>query len=183
MSMILDIIVIAVIIITALVYWKRGLIKSLVGIAGFFLSLWIAFIFFKKLGEIVKPLIADKVDSVETGESILGKLAGKIIDSTVISNAIAFGLLFILSLLVFKLIALLISAIFELPILKQANHLAGAILGICLGFLYAELLSIILFCLSEVLIGSVSWITVDVYDKSIIAKWLFQHNLFSYIIH
>ena len=183
MSMILDIIVIAVVILVTIIYWKRGFVKSVIGIAGFFLSLWIAYLLFEKLGTVIEPLISDKIEKVETSESILGRITGNLLSSRSIANAIAFGLIFILGLLVFRLIALIITAIFELPVLKQVNHITGALLGICLGLLYAQLLSIILFCLSEVLIGSISWLTADAYDKSIVAKWLFQHNLFNYMIH
>lgn len=183
MSMILDAAVLLLITLVTFFYAKKGIVKVLVGIAGFVISLGVATLFCRPVGAIIHPFIAEKVDSIDIDNSLINKLASAVINSSAVATVIAFGIIFIVCVLVCKLVGLLIRGIADLPILSDINHLVGGLLGFVLGLAYAEVLSLVLFCFSEYLIGSVSWLTAEAYESSIVARWMFEHNIFTYVYH
>lgn len=181
MSMIIDVAVIAVILLLTVIYAKKGIIKVLVGIAGFVISLILASTLCHSVGVLIEPLIADAVDGIHIDNSLINKLADKVLDSGAIATAIAFGIVFLVASLVCKLLAKFADGLGKLPIIGSVNHLGGAMLGLVLGLGYAQILSIVLFCFSEFLIGRIDWLTAEAFESSIVAKWFFEHNLFTYI--
>lgn len=181
MSMIIDVAVIAIILVLTIIYAKKGIVKVLVGIAGFVISLILASTLCHSVGGLIEPLIADAIDGIHIDNSLVNKLASKVLDSSAIATAIAFGLVFLVASLVCKLLGNLANGLGNIPIIGSVNHLVGAILGLILGLGYAQILSIVLFCFSEFLIGRVDWLTAEAFESSIVAKWLFEHNLFTYI--
>lgn len=181
MSMVIDVAVIAVILVMTVIYAKKGIINVLFGIAGFIISLILASMLCHSVGALIKPLIADAVDGIHFDNSLINKLTSLILDSSAIATALAFGLIFLVASLACKLIVHLADGLVKLPIIGSANHLVGGALGFVLGLGYAQVLSIVLFCFSEILIGSIGWLTADAFESSIVARWLFEHNLFTYI--
>jgi uncharacterized membrane protein required for colicin V production len=179
--MLLDILVLVIFALVTVYYAKKGLIRSIAGFIGLIVSILAASLLCSKVALLIHPYVEEAVDNIHITDSLINQLAGKLLGSEAVSCAIAFGLIFVVGLLLCKLAMILLSVIFELPILSGANHLAGGILGAMIGFLYAEILSLVLFCFSEYLIGTVDWLTADVYSGSIVAKWLFEHNLFQYV--
>ena len=72
-----------------------------------------------------------------------------------LSNVAGFLIVFVLAFLLFFLFTGILAKIFELPILKQVNHLLGFLLGVLLAMLYAVLFCVIGSYLLR-LIGSAS---------------------------
>jgi uncharacterized membrane protein required for colicin V production len=181
MSMILDAAVIVLLVLVTYHYAKKGIVKVLVGIAGFVISLAAATVFCRPVGNLIHPFIADKVDKIDASESLINKFASAVLGSSAVATVIAFGVIFLVCLIICKLVSLLINDIAELPVLSDINHLVGGILGFALGFAYAEILSLVFFCFSEYLIGTFDWLTAEAYESSIIAKWMFENNIFTYV--
>ncbi len=62
-------------------------------------------------------------------ESICGSV------SEAIARVICFIVIFIVALILLKLLSLIFDKLFELPVLKQINHIGGALLGLILGII------------------------------------------------
>lgn len=181
MSMIIDVIVIALIVILTLIYAKKGLFKVLIGIAGFIISIVLASALCRPIATLIKPLIADAVDGIHIDNSLINKFTDTLVRSQAVATVLAFGIVFLIATLLCKLIGLLAGGIGKLPLIGKIDHLLGGILGFLLGLCYAQVLAMVLFCFSEYLIGTFGWLDAEAFDGSIVAKWLFEHNLFTYI--
>ena len=100
MSMILDAAVLLLITLVTFFYAKKGIVKVLVGIAGFVISLGVATLVCRPVGAIIHPFIAEKVDSIDIDDSLINKLASAVINSSAVATVIAFGIIFIVCVLV-----------------------------------------------------------------------------------
>ncbi|MGM9648094.1 MAG: CvpA family protein [Eubacteriales bacterium] len=182
MSMILDILVIATLAICIFLYTKRGFIKGIMGLCGCFIAMIAAAL----AGPILQPLLEvplHKLLSENAGEAGLSSLLGVDITASVAASVISFFLLFLLFMVLVKVITYLIDRFFRLPVLKQANKLLGFALGLLIGLIYAQILSVFLFTFSEVLVTSLGWLSKEAFEGSVVARWMFDHNLFRILIN
>ncbi len=190
-GIIVDILIIAVFLITVGIYTYRGFAKSVMGFAVIVAS----FIAAKLLGGVVSDWLYDTfvfeavssavhglleeaiggtIDSIDTEalvelipesvrnviefagadfESIKQSIAGIDFSTTegfaavsdkisapiasVVSDVAAYVALFIVGFVVFKIVSVVILGIFELPVLKTLNNLAGFLMGLVAGFLFS----------------------------------------------
>ena len=180
MSMILDVMVLGTILLCAIIYTRRGFVKGLMGLCG---SL-IAIIAAASTKSILVPTFSKPIAKLFDGAA--GGLLSKLFDtqSTAdsIASVIAFSLLFVVYLIAIRLLTILIDRFFKLPALKKANRLMGLLLGLFVGFLYAQLLSIFLFTFSELLLAVQDFITAEAFEGSVIAKWMFKYDIFRLLI-
>ncbi len=117
---------------------------------------------------------------VDQAESAVNDLANTIAAdvSYAISSVLAFIGIFAVAMIALSLITALLDVIFRLPVLKTANTLLGAILGVICAVLFANLFSII----SVELIGALESVdptmfNQDVVDKSILLKFFANNSL------
>lgn len=178
MSMLLDVIVLAVLVICMIIYTKRGFVKSLLNFIGFFVALICAYLAIPVLSSALEKPIQNAFDAYDGSGGSLSDLLSMPITTRIISDVAAFTILFVLFTVAVKLGAMLIDRLFRLPVLKQANKLLGFILGLVIGLFYAQLLSIFFFTFSEYLIASQDWLTREAFEGSVVARWMFDHNLF-----
>ncbi len=180
MSMILDVLVIATFLLCTIIYTKRGFIKGILGLCGFLIALIVA----SQTKHILAPSISAPIEKLM--DSTPGGLLSHIFDteSTAwsIASVIAFALLFVLYIIAIRLLTVLLDKFCKLPVLKKANRLLGFVLGLIIGLLYAQILSIVLFTFSELFLAVQDFITADAFENSVIAKWLFEHNIFRRLI-
>ena len=131
----------------------------------------------------LQPILLKPIEkALASSEGALSSLLQVAMTADFIASTIAFSLLFVLFMVAVKLITLLLDRFCRLPVLKQANRLLGFVLGLFIGLIYAQLLSIFLFTFSELLVSSQNWITAEAFEGSVVARWMFDHNLFRLLI-
>lgn len=178
MSMLLDIIVLAVLAFCIFFYAKKGFVKSLLNFIGFFVSLICALVAQPILVPTLEAPIHKALSGYDGSDGTMSEMLNLDITSGVIAGILSFAILFVLFTIAMKLATWLIDRFFRLPVFKKANKLLGLALGLLIGFFYAQLLSIFFFTFSEFLIASFDWITPEAFEGSVVARWMFDHNLF-----
>ncbi len=94
-------------------------------------------------------------DAVIDGSNNISELAAEYIiepAASVCSDVISFAIIFVVAFLLLCIVQKLLNLIFKLPLLKQINKLAGALLGIVCAFLYV---SVFCFVVTVVIENSV----------------------------
>ena len=111
----------------------------------------------ERFGGSVEELEAKYGSMTEATHETLFELAQSIADpiTKLLSNVAGFLIIFLITFLLFFVFTGILSKIFELPVLKQINHLLGFLLGVLLAALYAVLFCVIGSYLLR-LIGSAS---------------------------
>lgn len=180
MSMILDVLVIATIMLCTIIYTKRGFIKGILGLLGFLIAMIAA--------SLTKPLLiptfSTPIENVLDGA--VGGLLSHLFDTEAtaesIAGVIAFAVLFVVYLVAIRLLTVLLDRICRLPLLKKANRILGFVLGLIIGLLYAQILSLVLFTFSELFLAIQSVITAEAFEGSVIAKFMFNFNIFRLLL-
>lgn len=172
MSIITDIILIAVFFLCIFLGWKKGFVKTLSGFVAYIVS----FILANALDDLVAPLVRklpfisnmitegaadvgltsdmtflDKMNSImkffandmiSNGNSEATQAAVKNYMAEILIAVIAFAAVFVVSLIVLKvLLRVFDSIIKKIPVIKQANGLLGAIVGLFNGFVWTWVIS------------------------------------------
>ena len=177
MSMILDILVIATMIFCIFLYTKRGFVRGIMGLCGFMMAMIAATLTRPMLQPTLEEPLQKWLGADAEGEG-LSSLLGMGMTASAIASVLSFVLLFALYMAVVKLITYLIDRFCKIRGLKQANKLMGFILGIAMALLYAQILSLLLFSFSELLVVSLGWLSEEAFEGSVVARWMFDHNLF-----
>lgn len=113
------------------------------------------------------------VDNEQAGKTLVGGIAYKI--TMYIMRAIAFVSIFVCIIIVTAIVSLILTLLFMLPGLKAINKTGGFIAE---TILFLVKLSIILAIISFIQpIGFVSNMIEYINTKTIIVKWLYNHNL------
>lgn len=178
MSMLLDVIVLAVLALTVFAYAQKGFAKSLLDFFGFILSLIFAFLAIPLLMPYLEGPITNAISGYDGSSGSLSDLLGTDFTAHLIAKVMSFTILFLLITVAVRIASWLIDKIFRLPVLKQANKLLGLLLGLVLGLFYAQLLSIFLFTFSELLISTQNFITREAFEGSVVARWMYDYNFF-----
>ena len=100
--------------------------------------------------------------------------------SSTIASAISFIIIFIAVFLVLSLVTALLDLIFKLPVLKTANMFFGFVFGAVQACVFVSALALLI----SVLVTALGSIDPDLFgaeaiDKSIICKYLIEHNIFT----
>ena len=61
------------------------------------------------------------------------------------------------------------------------NNILGLVVGIVAGFFWIQLLSVLFMTFAEYLASSVSWLSVEDFDNTLLARFLYENNLFRII--
>lgn len=177
MSMILDVLVIGTLILCIFLYTKRGFIKGILGLCGCFCAVVAAALTRPILQPLLEELLLKLLGKETAGEG-LSALLGAEMTAAAIAGVIAFVLLLIFFIVIVKFVTFLLDRFCKLPVLKQANRLLGFGLGVVIGLIWAQILSLLLFSFSELLVVSLGWPSKEAFEGSVVARWMFDHNLF-----
>ena len=160
MSLIIDLIIVAIILLFTFLGYKRGLIKVAIKLCTFIIAIIVAFVLYKPISNVVientgidesiETAITDRIlpegasvdEEVElsndlpsvilkNGENTVQSIATSF--SNTIIEAICFFIIFIAVKIILKFITALADLIAKLPILKQFNALGGTIYGVLEG--------------------------------------------------
>lgn len=180
MSVIIDLVLVAVFIFCAVFYYKKGLLSSIIGFARFWVALGLAFLFSGGLAERLQPAIESNLGTDEGG-SFVSQLVGMAVSSGFVARVLAFAIIFIVSFIAVKILELVLNIFVKLPVLNFMNNILGLAIGVVIGFFWIQLLSVLLMTFAEYLASSVSWLSVEDFDNTLLAKFLYENNLFRII--
>lgn len=140
----IDIIFVAIIILTAYIGAKRGLIRTLMGIFATAISAVLSMLLYRPVALILSD--SGVGDTVRTYiEKIISENAGNInasmIQSTVeassqlVIDAISFAAVILLSKIIISVVARAMNIVAKFPLIRQANSLLGLVVGVISGVL------------------------------------------------
>ena len=198
MNYFLDLIIIAIIALSAFIGYKKGLIKVAFGLVSFILAIAVSVVLYKPvsnfiieytpLDNYIEETVAERLNSSDMSDeetkNIVSNYYNNIKNAS--TNVIADGIsktiinigcmiiVFIISkiiLLFFKFIGDLIS---KLPLIKQVNNAGGFLYGIIKGFLIVYILLAIIAILSPII--NINDLVVMI-NKTIITNIMFNNNI------
>ncbi len=199
--MILDLIFVVIIILSVIYGKKKGIIKTALGLSSTLVSivasllLYNPFMKFVEANEKVSGWIVEIKSKIanavlpsisiapgeETPEFLKYILTGELLEkgNNAIARAVADAVVYIFIILTFiVIIKLLVSILFKLlnataklPVIKQANGLVGALLGLAIGVIGCFVVAALL----TVFMGNGSWIATSL-KSSYFAKYFFETN-------
>jgi uncharacterized membrane protein required for colicin V production len=159
----LDLILVIIILLGALNGYRTGFIRQVLrlfgGVIAYFVSWWL------------RPYLIPLVSPFVQKWGILPKNGTVLAQTTYggLSGAIAFGLVFIVSFLMFRYAAALIDAVFRLPILSFINRVCGLAAGILLSLIFVD---VALYVLSEIHTNTLTYQM----QHSMLAGWLMNEG-------
>ncbi|MBR5587016.1 MAG: CvpA family protein [Clostridia bacterium] len=202
--MLIDIIFLAIIVFSIIRGTKKGIIKTVLGLSSFFVSIvaalmlydpfmdsvsknaaiaqWLAG-FKECIKDVVLPVI-DLETLIEEGGAlkyIIGKEAlaqGANAIASAVAEAVVYLITVILFIILIKLLVNLLFGVFKvaakMPVIKQANGLIGGALGLVSGILICWIASAVM----SLCVGQpgFAWVTESI-NTSILAKYLFESNI------
>lgn len=197
--MIADICVIAIVAFFVYIGYRSGLMRSVVRIASYIVSIIVSLFLYPVISDILiktpiyekltsiiseKYIMQDFADSasvtfgilakyVERGaESVASGIAGSI--ATLIINVLAFVVVLILSKLIIRIVSRTFNIFTKLPVIKQFNRLGGAILGGLSGVLVLYIAFAVLFLFSP--IDPQSRVAAEI-EESTLASEIYENNI------
>ncbi len=166
MSIVLDIIILAILVLCAMRHFKLGLLCSVFNAGKLILAIVLASLLTKPVGSLIQPLL-----SGSASESVSGMFSG----------IIAFILVFLAVIIASSIAILLISKI-KIPILTKFDKLLGLVLGICIGIFTVSLISTAAYSIIE-FISNIKQDPeiMNVYHDSYLFKFVYDLKIFEFI--
>lgn len=122
---------------------------------------------------LIDRLLADKSEQIQSAQDNLKAAVTKQLTDTVLS-LLAVILLYIAVRIILFLLFKILGLVFELPLLRSVNKLAGGLIGIANALFVIWVLSAASLLL---LPGDMSAVLNEAVQKSIIAKYFFENNM------
>ena len=201
MSIIIDLIVLAIIALFTFIGYKQGLVKSAIKILSFFIAIVVTLILYKPVSSIIiknttvdeniKNVIVENVqlkekENTEDSNLIKDTLSNKIIagtNNTVEGVADSFTvkiieisvmiILYIIARIILRFISALTDLITNLPILKQINEAGGLVYGLIKGIFIVCVILAVIYLISPIAKPN----TFDVIDETILTKLIYNNNI------
>ncbi len=198
-----DAAVVAILVVCFLICWHKGLVSSLVGLAAVAASCVAAYVLSGMAAPLVySALFKEKVEQA-IGAAMPGTAGGvewidRIIEQTssgaaqnglsAAETAIEGAVRVILGIIIFTLVSVLLSIaakafrkINDVPLLGTLNRLCGGVLGIVIGVFIALLGATVCAVIVAVSGNSLTWLNVDIVDKTYLFSVLYRYNLLVFI--
>lgn len=205
MSIVFDIVVIAIVALCTFIGYKQGLVKSGIKILSFFIAIIVAFALYKPVSKLIinntsiynniknvmiekiKPEDMDKEQEVDVGDNVALKIMGEatntieeIAETFTIKliETVTLLLIFLIAKIALRFVTALTDLITKLPLLKQVNKLGGTVYGIIKGIILVYTILAVVYLITPLLQNNIA----EDINKSIITKTLYNNNLILYII-
>lgn len=200
MSLIVDLIIIAIILLFTFLGYKRGLIKVAIKLCTFFIAIIVAFLFYKPIANVVieKTSIDETIETAITSRilpegvssdeevelemdlpSVILKNSANTVQSiaesfskTIIETACLL-IIFIVVKIILKFVTVLADLIAKLPILHQFNQLGGTLYGILEGLFIVFVGFAAISLVAPLLDASI----LDSINNSYIGSLLYNNNI------
>lgn len=205
MSIIFDIVVIAIIALCTFIGYKQGLVKSAIKILSFFIAIIVAFSLYKPVSKLIinntsiddniknvmiekiKPEGMEKEQEVDVGDNVALKIMGEA-TNTIEEIAETFTiklietatllLIFVIVKIALRFVTSITDLITKLPLLKQVNKLGGTVYGVIKGTVLVYTILAVVYLITPLLRSNVT----ESINKSIITKSLYNNNIILNVI-
>lgn len=205
MSIIFDIVVIAIIALCTFIGYKQGLVKSAIKILSFFIAIIVAFSLYKPVSKLIinntsiddniknvmiekiKPEGMEKEQEVDVGDNVALKIMGEA-TNTIEEIAETFTiklietatllLIFVIVKIALRFVTSITDLITKLPLLKQVNKLGGTVYGVIKGIVLVYTILAVVYLITPLLRSNVT----ESINKSIITKSLYNNNIILNVI-
>ena len=205
MSVIFDVGVIGIIVLSTFIGYKQGLVKSAIKILSFFIAIIVALALYKPVSRVIinktpiynniKGAMVEKIkpEGIEVDEEIdIQDNAGALIlnsatntiegvagdFATKLIEIVVLLLLFIIVKIALKFASMLTDIITKLPLIKQVNKLGGTAYGIVKGIIIIYTILAVVYLVVPLINDTVT----KGINNSIITKELYNNNLILNII-
>jgi len=200
MSLIIDLIIVAIILLFTFLGYKRGLVKLAISLCTFFIAIIVAFALFKPISavvinntsidETIENTITDKIlpdgvspeDEIEMDfnlpKMLLEESSNTVKDiansfSVTIIETACFLVIFVAVKIALKFVTIIANLIAKLPILKQFNKLGGTIYGIAEGLFIVFVIFAIISLTSPLIDASI----LNNINESTLGSWFYNNNI------
>ena len=198
MNYLLDLIILAVISLSAFIGYKKGLIKVAFGLISFILSIAISFSLYKpvstfiinytSLDDYIEQSVSERLNSSEISdkekENIIQNYYNnvKITSSALIADGISKSiinigcviLVFIISKIILLFFRFIGDLIGKLPLIKQVNNAGGFLYGVIKGFFIIYILLALISIISP--LANINAL-INMINNSIIANIMYYNNI------
>ena len=198
MGIIVDLIIIAIIVLSTFLAYRKGLIKLAIGLCSFVIAIVVTFILYQpisnlvinttKIDETIENAIYEKANEMMQENKTENELTNQIIETTknqmlpetarnLAINIVTGGVLIVLFLAIkigLMFVSILSDAISKLPIINQLNKTGGMIYGILRGILLIYVILLILTISGQITPSNT--INQGV-DESFLGKAMYQNNI------
>ena len=202
--MLADIIVLAFVVISVAIGYKRGLLKSLFSVVSYVASIILSFMLYPVLSQMlmktpIYTFLEEKIGKNYLGtassealsegnflsqyinkgvETATNELSGAV--AQLIVNVIAFILIVIICKIAIKLIGNCLNIFTKVPVIKQFNRLGGAVAGGLIGIVLLYIVFAVIVTTS--LLGSGSKVMGEI-EKSHLASEMYNNNVLLNLIN
>lgn len=174
MGVFIDFIIIAIILTNIIVYAMKGLVGVAIDIAGFIFSVVVAWSFSAKVGGFLLGIMKNLIPDGKGG------IVSDILSSTAVARILAFVAIFFVVIIVIKLIAKLAKKI-KIPVISTVDHILGGVLGLALGLAWAQIASMAVFALLEIIANTSSSFPMEIIGTLKVTRWFFEVNIFKMV--
>ena len=197
MKMIVDLIIIAIILLSTFLAYRKGLVKLAIGLVAFIISIVITFVLYLPVSnlvinctgidEMVENAIYEKANDImkeNDGEEITNQIVETAKNEmlpetarTLAENIVRGGVLIVLFIAIriaLRFVTLIADLVAKLPILNQINKVGGIVYGILRGILIIYILLLLVNVAGQ--INSQNVIHQNV-QESYIGKMMYEHNI------
>lgn len=184
MNIVIDAILVAVAVITVILYTKIGFIKSVFGAGKFLVSLVISYFLTPYLSTYIAgtPLYFSIKNTVHANFFASSATVGQeaLTSITVfVCNLISFVIILFVSYVLLTLMGFLLNKLFHLPVLRHFNNAAGFCLGVVCAIINILIVTVIIALITEMGVISPSQ---PLKENTVIYKFVYQTNVASEII-
>ena len=199
MKIIVDLIIVAIILISAFLAYRKGLVKLAISLLAFIISVALTFVLYQPISnlvingtgidEMIEDAIYEKANDImkeDEEESLTGEIIEQAKNEmlpetarTLAVNIVKGGIIIILFLGIrigLKFVTFIADLVAKLPILDQANKLGGLIYGILRGILIVYAILLITNVFGQ--IDPENTINKSI-DQSFIGKTMYENNIFN----
>ena len=195
MSIVVDLIIVAIIILSVFLAYRKGLVSLAIGLVSFVIAIVVTLILYKPVSnivinvtgidEMIENTIYEKANELmeqedETSQMIMDTAKNGLLPETARAlaiNIVTGGVILILFVLVkiaLRFVTALANLIAKLPIINQVNKLGGIIYGLLRGFLIVYVALLVISVVGQ--INPDNAIHKEV-ENSYIGKTMYENNI------
>ncbi len=198
MGIIVDIIIIAIVLLSTFLAYKKGLVKLAIHLLSFIIAIVITFLLYQpisyfiinttQIDEMIEKAIYEKANDVMQDDVENDETKNQIIDTakdnllpeaarTLAINIVRGGIIIILFIgikIALRFVTALANIVTKLPILEQANQLGGLIYGILRGMIIIYVLLLLLNVSGQIIPENIINKSIN---QSFIGKSMYENNI------
>lgn len=195
MSIVVDLIIVAIILLSVFLAYRKGLVSLAIGLVSFVIAIVVTIILYKPVSnivinvtgidEMIENTIYEKANDMmeqedETSQMIMDTAKNNLLPEaarTIAVNIVTGGVILILFIVVkiaLRFVTALANLIAKLPIINQVNRLGGIIYGLLRGFLIVYVTLLVISVVGQ--INPDNAIHKEI-ESSYIGKTMYENNI------